>query len=458
MTKALVRTWIALVVVLAATGGYLRLNQGPAYPAKWDPRVLDVVHFVEQNRGLTFKHPVAVRFLDDKAFVTKVQDPAPTKEDRKDEQRLIEELRALGMLSGAPDLFKASNDLTAAGVLGVYIFQDKTLYVRGRELTAFVRVTLAHELTHALQDQYFDLGALRKHAPGGDDSAVTALIEGDAMRIESAYENTLSKADKRAYDADQSDAAKRVRGTDVPAVLEHLQEFPYVFGPAFLDSLVAHDDVDSAFRHPPAVDAQIIDPRTYPLDWHPTSVKAPALPARATSLDHASPFGLWSLADMLGTRLGYARAWSAAGGWSGDSWQPYSLAGKTCVAVDVAALDDQGAQHLDTALTLWAGRTPGATVTRAARLLSIRACDPGKHGVKAPVEPSTFDVLAGRAGLIHSLMSEDGLGFMKSACVGDDVIRQLGAAAFAQLDAVETPTPAQQRHVEAAFEAAAGRC
>src|SRR5690242_1992008 len=38
----------------------------------WDPRVIDIVNFVEQRRGLRFKHPVPMEFLADAAFDKKV--------------------------------------------------------------------------------------------------------------------------------------------------------------------------------------------------------------------------------------------------------------------------------------------------------------------------------------------------------------------------------------------------
>src|SRR3954454_18293039 len=65
---------IAAVVVLAialttlaggaAVGAVSRHHDNPpAWAASWDPRVADLVSYVEQERHLTFKHPVRVNFL-----------------------------------------------------------------------------------------------------------------------------------------------------------------------------------------------------------------------------------------------------------------------------------------------------------------------------------------------------------------------------------------------------------
>src|SRR4051794_26256983 len=58
---------LALLVVGVLAAGlivFTRVNgRGVAHPDQWDPRVVDIVHFVEMHRGLEFKHPVYVDFL-----------------------------------------------------------------------------------------------------------------------------------------------------------------------------------------------------------------------------------------------------------------------------------------------------------------------------------------------------------------------------------------------------------
>ena len=44
-------------------------SEAPKYPDAFDPRVADLVDFVEAVRGLAFLHPVFVDFLDEEAFV-----------------------------------------------------------------------------------------------------------------------------------------------------------------------------------------------------------------------------------------------------------------------------------------------------------------------------------------------------------------------------------------------------
>ncbi len=47
-------------------------SSAPLYPAVWDDRVVELVTFVETERGLTFFHPVDVQFLAEPDFIALV--------------------------------------------------------------------------------------------------------------------------------------------------------------------------------------------------------------------------------------------------------------------------------------------------------------------------------------------------------------------------------------------------
>ena len=82
------------------------------------------------------------------------------------------------------DLYQTQIDLLGEQVLGYYDPKQKGLFVRSDQqpLDPLARETLAHEYTHVLQDQYYDLQKMRPpHAHNSDrDTAITGLIEGDA--------------------------------------------------------------------------------------------------------------------------------------------------------------------------------------------------------------------------------------------------------------------------------------
>src|SRR5437763_1322803 len=73
--------------------------------SQWDPRVLDVVQFVERRRGLQFKHPVPMTFLDDAAFdKTVTTSGSPSVGQQSELNDTLATLRAVGLAEGAPDL------------------------------------------------------------------------------------------------------------------------------------------------------------------------------------------------------------------------------------------------------------------------------------------------------------------------------------------------------------------
>lgn len=461
---------IALVVALlagAAGGAYYWRNRtrAQAAPTSWDARVLSIVQFVEHARGLQFKHPVAVEFLSDARFDQVVSVPQPTSSrDRAQMGAAVRALRALGLVTGNVNLASSMDSLSQADVVGLYVPGKKTVYVRGTAMTPFVRVTLAHELTHALQDQYYGLDALQSAVQSADGSALTALVEGDATRVENAYRQTLSASDEQSYEQELTAAQQRsTQAKGVPAVLSDIAGFPYAFGVTYVDSLVAQGGMQAlagAFHNPPRSQAQILDPVDYPVTWHPVPVPRPVLPTGAHPLDTASPFGQAMLFEVLGSRVGYQQAWSAVQGWQGDNSVPYSDSGKTCVAVDVRMGSAAQAAALTGAGSAWAAASgiPGATVTQAGTLVSLRSCDPGPSVQPPPsTSPSAFDVLTARAAFIDGIVSSGTTDFALGRCVADSVITQMGPAGYGELTA-DSLSPAQEQSLEQLVAGAAAQC
>ena len=158
-----------------------------------------------------FKHPVEVLFMTPKAF-DKLVTTSSSSLSAKDKAQIADEtasLRALGLIDGNVDLFKQENDLNSGGILAYYDPHDKKVRVKGSELTPDVRVTLAHELTHALQDQYFDLGR-EDSLPDDAQQAFRSVVEGDAVVVQNAYADTMSKADQDEYNQAESGWLERL--------------------------------------------------------------------------------------------------------------------------------------------------------------------------------------------------------------------------------------------------------
>ena len=88
-------------------------------------------------------------------------------------------------------------------LLAYYDQDEDRIIIRGTEISPALSVTLVHELTHALQDQHFDLDREDESEDGGDE-VFRSLVEGDATRVEDGYIASLSDDDRARYVAETS--------------------------------------------------------------------------------------------------------------------------------------------------------------------------------------------------------------------------------------------------------------
>ena len=194
---------LVLGIVVALVSPAVAAPVVAAPPTRWDSRILELVRFVEKSRGLEFEHPIPVEFLADAAFEKEVvsDDNDLTKADRALGRRYSGDLRALSLVGPDFDFNAASNALDAQGIVGFYDQDTKKMVIRGQDLDdTDVRVTVVHELTHALQDQHFGLTRLQDATKSsGEDLALTTLVEGDAVWVEEDYVATLPQAEQDEY-------------------------------------------------------------------------------------------------------------------------------------------------------------------------------------------------------------------------------------------------------------------
>ncbi|MEO7571420.1 MAG: hypothetical protein ABIX10_03195, partial [Acidimicrobiales bacterium] len=261
---------LVLGAVAVATGALG--DDGPSHPDDWDPRVADLAAFVEAERGLVFDHPVHVDFLSpaDYSAETTEDDGGVADGEREELDRYAAELRALGVASGELDLFAAFNQVADGGTLAFYDPTDQRVRVRGTEMTVGLEVTIVHELTHALQDQRFDLERLyASDLDSGASAAFRGLAEGDAVRIEEAYTaDKLTETERTAYDEEFAGelADSQLATADVPPFLSATFSAPYALGQPFVTMLLGqdgNDGVDDAFESPPDTEEHLFDPTSF---------------------------------------------------------------------------------------------------------------------------------------------------------------------------------------------------
>jgi hypothetical protein len=234
----------------------------------------------------------------------------------------------LGLLSPDADLHGMLVDLYAENVLGYYNQVDKKMYlVSGKSnLDPGDKVTLAHEYTHALQDQYFDLGKLQEGLENNSDRslAVDSLIEGDATLSMIIYARTYLTPDELAQYQSAGGAQSSI--DRAPLVVRDEVVFPYNEGALFAVRLWqagGFEAVNSAFRDPPSSTEQIIHPEKYQAHEQPIEVTLPDLAAAlgaGWSQLRTDVLGELDVRIMVEQFAGPAVAARSAEGWGGDRY------------------------------------------------------------------------------------------------------------------------------------------
>ncbi len=371
-----------MLILLVGGITLLGRTRGPSYPDQWDARAQYAVTFIEGDKGRPFLHPVFIDFMSEADFV-KVVTARTT--DVTDAQRVaaaqeVGRLRALGLVQGDIDLLKEESALHGSGTAAYYDPQTKRVRVRGTDLSLAVKETLVHELTHAWQDQYYDLTRLPDLPTGQERDAFRTLAEGDAVNSERAWDKTLSDADRKTLD-EQSRAASdtAVAGMkSVPDVLVASFSAPYQFGPAFMRGVKTDGGaagVDAAFTTPPRADRQIMQPWIFLQGkGQPITVPAPATPTKAVEQDN---FGALFVYLMLAEHIDPHQALAAADVWGGDAYSVTDEGGTVCVKARVDATDSASAPVLNDAFAAWAGDLLHVHVVPDATGVTIDACDPG---------------------------------------------------------------------------------
>jgi len=434
---------LAGVIVVAAlvAGGLVWANRdnGPSHPSAWDPRVAPIANWVAKHRGLEYKQPVFVDFLTPAQYTKRAGGgnegtggASASKKQQQDElDRQLAELRAFGLVEGKVDLKKADTDLNDSGTLAYYSPQEERIFVRGTSMTPGLKVTLAHELTHVLQDQHFDLKRLDK-LPSTQRTALRSLAEGDARRIEHLYVKSLSSADRKSYqDAEAKESKDALNKLDksVPPALIALFGAPYDFGTEFVDLLDhqgGNTEIDKAFEKPPKSDEQLFDPFTYLDHDDPRDVKAPPVPKGTKHLDEESVGAtLWYL--ILATRMDPKVALAAADGWGGDRYVEYQRKSTVCIVDQLKGDTAKDTDEMGKALAELPEKL--VSVKRQGDALIATFCDPGQnHELGIPnVATQVIGLPVLRSQISISALTQ-GATRKQSQCYGEALVNRLDVA------------------------------
>ena len=321
----------------ALLGGCNRTNGADGSDPKLDAMVAEVLPGIERVTGMTSRAPIRAerRSRDElREYLTqRMAEEMPPEELRKTELLY----RELGLLPDSIDLRALMLDLLTEQVVGYYDPPTKTFYLIEGADEAAAREVLAHELVHALQDQYVDLDSMLSPDIANDRAtAAQAAIEGHATLVMFAL--MLSQRTNDEVDITSlPDIGRQLRPAleagndrmpvfrDAPRIIRETLIFPYISGAGYVQAAwTAHEgegrpDFASII---PASTEQVIHARQRGLGVardEPTQV-ALAAPVGDWRVITEEVLGELELGLLLREHLGSAGgdADGAVAGWDGD--------------------------------------------------------------------------------------------------------------------------------------------
>jgi hypothetical protein len=251
----------------------------------------EILEFDSKQTGLPIKKEVKRKLTSRDevvSYLTKHLNDEDTKRLRRSE--LV--LKKFGLLPRDFNLETFLVALLREEVAGYYDPKTKTVNLLDWVPIEEQEPVMAHELTHALQDQSFglqkwmkrgekDLGEIKKDPTPADiendemDNAREAVIEGQAQAMMFQYAlaptgHTITNS-PALVDAMEEETLTGTPGTkvfnDAPIFMKESLTFPYSYGMQFVVTLMQKGGKEKAFaavlQNPPHTTRQIMQPDTY---------------------------------------------------------------------------------------------------------------------------------------------------------------------------------------------------
>ena len=309
-------------------------------------------------RGLPFLSTPAVVILDETEFTERVG--ALIAEDLDEEEIAVDSryFSLIGMLPEGTDLYSLFIELYSEQVAGFYDGDEMEMVVPASPegFTPLQRITVVHELVHALTDQHFEFNEpytdLVDNGTGDDTSAYLAVIEGDAQHASFVYLESLSPADAVAAAIEAFNIQSPVFD-ELPAWMRADLLFPYQQGLTFTESLIGDSGlagVDEAYIDPPTTTEQILDYDKYLVREGSRNLAAISAELAGWEIHDDASFGEWHLRLVLAESIPGGDATQAAAGWGNDHYRVFSRGDDVAFVMTYIGDAERDAEELANAL------------------------------------------------------------------------------------------------------------
>ena len=228
-------------------------------------------------------------------------------------------------------------DVLTDQIAGLYDPKAKEFYIADWIPADEQLSVMSHELTHALEDQSFDIETWIKAARPNDDAELAreSVSEGSAMAAMLDY--SLRETHKSIRDLPDVTAAMRAGALQemdsdenlvkAPIVIRDGLLFPYLagirFSQQFLKAHTGWADLKLLFENPPVSSQQILHPELYAKGVKPEKVVLPdwkAVAPASWKLLEENVMGEFGVEEVLKQFVGQDRADSISPMWAGDRY------------------------------------------------------------------------------------------------------------------------------------------
>jgi len=267
------------------------------------------------------------------AYVLREMDDEKDAKERYASKRSAE---AFGLIPKGFDLDGFMVDLLTEQIAGLYDPKSHEFYIADWIDPEDQRTVMSHELTHALEDQHFQIEAWVKAARPNDDAEMAreSVLEGSAMAGMMDYmlrDKGLKLLDLPAFDP--SPLVGDLNGTPMlkkaPPFIKDSLMFPYFDGFTFSLAVLKADGwkgFAGVFARPPVSTQQILHPNLYRTgkSLMPTKLDLPdGLPGSGWKLLEENCMGEFGWKEVLKQFLDEDRAGKLAAAWDGDAYATY---------------------------------------------------------------------------------------------------------------------------------------
>lgn len=239
---------------------------------------------VSSIRGLNYNNKIEYRIISEEEFKTLLE--KKLSEQYPDDYVSSEEF-VLKLLGAAPEDFKFKEyfiSIMLEQAAGVYDEDDGILYVMKKFNLGdnIVKLILSHELTHALQDQNFNISSMPLQSKDNDDLALATLsvLEGDAMIVMNEY-MLKNISMKLFYELPKLLMMDQSKLEKAPPILLKILLSPYIQGMLFVQDAEMYGGLErrnQLFGKLPESTEQILHPKKYFDSYDkPTQVNLPDL-------------------------------------------------------------------------------------------------------------------------------------------------------------------------------------